>query len=309
MNSSRVEWKVGVFVALGLALAAALLIQFSKGLSLFADTYELRVRTRNVGGIQPGAFVLMAGVRVGDVVEAELDPLGAIVTLHVRIDRRFRIHDDAEFSIEQSGFLGDQYIAITPTANEGRILKDGDTVDCREPYNLQEAVRYAIGLIQRIDETAKQVNQVIARIDRVLLTDQTLTDLTVAVSNLRGLSEQARATLDAVDHVVRTNAPALNQASSNLVLFSTRLNATAEDLYSLVATNRQDVTETVRRLESAAQTVDRLLRDLDAGRGLAGTLLKNEELARHVALLSSNLAVTSSNLNRRGLWGILWKRK
>ena len=49
--------------------------------------------------------------------------------------------------------------------------------------------------------------------------------------------------------------------------------------------------------------------DLRAGKGLAGTVLQNEELATNVQLIAANLAITSSNLNRQGLWGILWSHK
>ena len=56
-------------------------------------------------------------------------------------------------------------------------------------------------------------------------------------------------------------------------------------------------------------TAKQLAADLQAGKGLAGTVLQNPELATNVQMLAANLAVTSSNLNRLGLWGILWSHK
>ena len=52
-----------------------------------------------------------------------------------------------------------------------------------------------------------------------------------------------------------------------------------------------------------------LLNDVQAGKGLAGSLLKNEQLASTVSQIANNLSITSSNLNRLGLWGILWQHK
>jgi len=49
--------------------------------------------------------------------------------------------------------------------------------------------------------------------------------------------------------------------------------------------------------------------DLQAGKGLAGNLLKNDQLAASVQDTAKNLSITSSNLNRLGLWGILWQHK
>jgi len=49
--------------------------------------------------------------------------------------------------------------------------------------------------------------------------------------------------------------------------------------------------------------------DLQAGKGLAGTLLQNDQLATNCLVIADNLAVATSNLNRLGLWGILWSHK
>ena len=46
--------------------------------------------------------------------------------------------------------------------------------------------------------------------------------------------------------------------------------------------------------------------NLQAGQGVAGTLLQNNQLAGNVQVVASNLVIATSNLNRLGLWGILW---
>jgi hypothetical protein len=49
--------------------------------------------------------------------------------------------------------------------------------------------------------------------------------------------------------------------------------------------------------------------NIQAGKGLAGKLLQNKELAANVSQIANNLSVTSSNLNQLGLWGVLWRKK
>jgi len=44
MSKSRLEWKVGLFVFIGLVLLAALLLEFSKGLTFFRPTYDIYLR-------------------------------------------------------------------------------------------------------------------------------------------------------------------------------------------------------------------------------------------------------------------------
>jgi hypothetical protein len=38
-------------------------------------------------------------------------------------------------------------------------------------------------------------------------------------------------------------------------------------------------------------------------------LLSNEQVATNVSQIAQNLSITTSNLNRLGLWGILWQHK
>jgi len=62
MNQKRLELKVGLFVLIGLAGIAGLMLKFSKGAALFRPTYALQLTAKNVGGLKPRAAVLMAGV-------------------------------------------------------------------------------------------------------------------------------------------------------------------------------------------------------------------------------------------------------
>ena len=72
MNRSRLELKVGLFVLICLGLLVGLLLQFSKGTTLFRHTYTIILNTSNVGGLRPRAGVLLSGVQVGTVSDITL---------------------------------------------------------------------------------------------------------------------------------------------------------------------------------------------------------------------------------------------
>ena len=211
--------------------------------------------------------------------------------------------------IEQSGFLGDQYVGIIPGDNTGALLKDGDEVESPEPFNIQEVARSAAGFIQRIDETAKKLDEAISRIDRLVLNEQTLTNLSATAGNFRLVSERALTTVDGINTIIETNRAAIDASVSNVFRFSGQLNVVGDDLQAVVRTNSAQISSAVKNIESSTVVLKSLLDDVQAGHGLAGGLLKDEQLKNHVSMLASNLAVTSSNLNRLGLWGILWKPK
>jgi phospholipid/cholesterol/gamma-HCH transport system substrate-binding protein len=309
MESKRLETKVGVFVFIGLALLAVLLIQFSKGTSLFHGTYELRLHAVNVGGLKPRAGVLLAGVQVGSVSDIMLAADGKSVTILLKIYKENKIYHDARFVIEQSGFLGDQYVSIIPTENQDRLLVNGDEVVCQEPFNLQEVARSASGFIQRIDETAKKLDAAVSDLHRYVLNEQTLTNLSIALVNMRTFTERAMNTVGDIDSLIATNGSRVGFAVSNVVIFSQQLTQLVGSAHILLATNGVAISAAVSNIESSTEILKKLMDDVQSGKGLAGTVLQNEQLATNVQNIANNLAVTTSNLNRVGLWGILWSHK
>ena len=277
MEKSRLETKVGLFVCIGLVLLAALLLQFSKGTNLWRGTYALHLHAANAGGIKPHAGVLLAGVSVGSVSEINLAPDRKSVTIDLKIYNEFPIYHDARFVIEQSGFLGDQFVSVIPTTNALPYLANGADVPCQEPFNLQEVARSAAGFIQRVDETAKKLDASVTDLRAQVLNAQTLSSFGTSITNLKLFTEEA---LD-----------------------------TVKDINGLVITNGANINGATKDIADATAIFKQLAADLQAGKGLAGTMLQNPELATNFQSIAANLSITSSNLNRLGLWGILWSHK
>lgn len=310
MQKSKVELKVGVFVLIALVLLGTLLVIFSKGVTRFSRTYELTLLTSDVGGLKKGSGVLMAGYTIGNVTGIELGENGEHVALTLQIQRKFRIRTNAVFVIEQSGFLGDQYVAVYPSTNRNaRFFDPGETATCPPPFNLQAVARNAAGFIERIDQTARRLNAAIDDVRRFVLNEQTLTNLAVTVDTLRTAAEQAQSAVGDIRSLVATNQAPLATTLSNLVTFSAQLEQSSAQLDQLVSSNTPAMTAAVKNIESSTVILESLLSDLKAGKGLAGTLLRDDSVATNVAAIARNLSITTSNLNRRGLWGILWKQK
>jgi len=306
MEKSHQEIKVGLFVLVGLVLLAVLLLQFSKSTSIFRGTYELRLHASNVGGLKERASVLLAGVQVGTVSGIELAPDGKSVTILLRVYKDYKIYHDARFVIQQSGFLGDQYVAVIPTINQLPVWTNGADVDCEAPFNLQETARAAAGFIQRIDETAQKLDAAVSDVRRLLLNTETLTNLSAAVGNLRDFSEQATNMVANINLLVATNGEQVDLAVSNVVFFSQDLIHLSDDARGVVSTNGAEISAAVKNIETSTETLKTLMDDLQSGKGLVGTLLKNEQLSTNVQAVAANLAIATSNLNQLGLWHFLW---
>jgi len=306
MEKSRLEIKVGLFVAIGLVLMAALLVQFSKGTSLFRSTYMLKLHTANVSGLKEKASVLLAGVGVGSVQKIRLDPSGTNVTIFLQIYTEYPIYHDARFVIEANGFLGDQYVSVVPTVNSMPLLTNGADVDCESPFNLQEVARGAAGFVQRLDDTAKKLDASVADLRSRVLNETTLANFGNAVTNLRVFTEQAVGTINDINGIINTNRAQVGTAMSNIVLFSAELSDLGNSASNLLATNGVNLTAATANIQDLTVNAKQIVNDVQAGKGLAGTLLQDKQVATNIELLAENLAEASSNLNRNGLWHFLW---
>jgi len=306
MEKSRIELKVGLFAAVAILLLCILLILFSKSTSLFRGTEDLYMTASNVGGLKERAAVLLAGVQVGTVYAIKLADDGKSVRIDLKVYSEYKIHNDARFVIEQSGFLGDQYVSVIPTLNQGDILTNHSEVVCEEPFNMQEVARSASGFIKHIDATAQKVDAAVTDIRATVLNENTLTNISIALVNLRKVSQNAEGTVDSINGVIATNSAEIAVAVSNLVYFSTELTNLAANAETILTTNGVEVTASTKNIENTTEKVNSILSDIQSGKGLAGTVLENQQLSTNVQGIINNIAVASSNLNRLGLWGFLW---
>jgi ABC-type transporter Mla subunit MlaD len=309
MHKSKLEWKVGLFVCVGLVLLAILLLQFTKGASFFRPHYDIRLRATSSSGLRENAQVLMAGVQVGFVHSIRLGADGKSVVMTLRIYRPFEIRKDSRFVIEQSGFLGDQYVSIQPTGNEGPVLRPGEEARAEAPVGIQDVARTAAGLIRQMNTAATNINSALIDARQTVFSAETLTNVSETLEIFRRASERGLAVADNVNSLVETNRAAIATSISNLLQFSEALNHSANTFRDLLATNAPGIRTTVQNVESSSASVKELLDGVKQGRGLAGKLLENEEIAANVSQIASNLSITTSNLNRRGLWGVLWGHK
>lgn len=306
MDSSRHATKVGLFVVFTLTLIALLLLNFSKGASLVTPVYRIHVVSENVGGLIPEAKVLMSGVQVGRVEALDLAADGRAVSITLRIQKKYAIHADARFEIEQSGFLGDQFVSIVPEKNLKDVLADGANVTAVKPFNLQEAARSAVGLMQKLETAVDRINGAVTRVDQLLLNETVLTNLSATAVNFRAVSEHAEAAVADARGVLATNGPMVTLTLSNLNALSLTLQKVATNLGATLDSARPELQAALHSAADATRDLKDLTSGLQHGEGMAGAILKDDALRNQFGLALTNLATVSSNLAK---FGILYSPK
>ena len=270
-NDPKLEFKVGLFIAAGLALLAALVLNFTKGVTLFKPTYQLHVQMQTAAGLKTAADVMMAGVTIGKVTRIDLDKDGHGVTITAELLSKFQIRQDAVFHIDALGFLGDQYVEVTtppgPAPAGVGFLKNGDTIRGEPPFNLQEAVRSTTDLLDAARKTLGEIDQAITNINRTVLSASTLADFTLSLSNIEALSESAMTVVSGARQLISSNQIGVSSTVSNLQTLSVKLDAMADELNGVIVTNRDPLNETIRNFRDTSGSLKQVAADLQAGRG------------------------------------------
>ena len=92
-----------------------------------ASGYTLFARFEHIDGLGVGADVRLAGVKIGSVNEARIDPQSfqAVVALSVRGD--IKLPKDSAAIITSESLLGGKYLSLQPGGDE-TLLQPGQTI-------------------------------------------------------------------------------------------------------------------------------------------------------------------------------------
>lgn len=145
MASPRsIEVKVGILILTATALLAVFIL--AMGGMNFQPTYSLFVDFDNPGGLQTGAPLKIAGVKVGKVTEIQFrggEAAGTgkrepLVRVKVVLEKRYQpaIHDNAAFFVTSAGILGEQYLALEPGSTDRPVLAENAIVRGIDPPRL-----------------------------------------------------------------------------------------------------------------------------------------------------------------------------
>lgn len=125
----RTHWGETAMGFLVLALAAAFLT-WSMGVAQggrLGDGYRVSAKFGDVGGLQPGAKISLAGVKVGSVSSVRVDPKTFLAVVELTLDGDVHVPSDSTAKVTSDGLLGGAHIALTPGGAEDN-LKPGDEI-------------------------------------------------------------------------------------------------------------------------------------------------------------------------------------
>lgn len=128
MQRSTMDLWVGVFVAAGLAAMLFLALKVGNLASAnLSESYLIKARFDNIGGLKVRAPVKSAGVVVGRVKNIDFDAERYQAIVALEVDKRYQFPRDTFATILTSGLLGEQYVGLE-AGGDTEVLKAGEDI-------------------------------------------------------------------------------------------------------------------------------------------------------------------------------------
>ena len=125
MRRNAIETVMGAVVL----LVAGVFVFFAYDMAQVkaVEGYEVTALFYKIGGLNEGSDVRISGIKVGTVIDHNLDSESYDARVRMTITREFKLPVDTVASIASEGLLGGKYVRLEPGTDKSYI-KDGGTI-------------------------------------------------------------------------------------------------------------------------------------------------------------------------------------
>jgi ABC-type transporter Mla subunit MlaD len=249
------EFKVGIFIFAGLAMLAALVVQFGRLGEGFKTYYALTVRFTDASGLLKGSDVLLAGARIGKVAGGpQLVREGNGVAVPLKIYDYIKIPEASKFTVGSSGLLGDRFVNVTmPPGVPTKFLQPNAYLSGARETGIDDLTREGGALVGDLRGVVQKIDTTVTRLNEDVLSKESADNLKSSISHL-------------------------NEATTAFAESSKKLGGVVDKADAAMDSARKAADDLQKVLSSATQ-----------GKGLLAALLTNQELANDLRALVSNL--------------------
>jgi len=298
-NESRgIEWKVGIFMLIGLVVIGFMAIKFGKLGQGLKKYYTITAEFPNASGLLKGADVNLAGARVGFTAEAPALIEGRYaVQVVLKIKDGVKIPSASTFLISSAGFIGDTFVSITPPANPdlNDILQDGASVKGIRMEGISDLAIKGGDVMDELKKRLKELEEPIRDIRERVLAEKNLKAIDEAFATLGEVSASFKSSMKGLDEVltkakeavqvVKEDAAAAKAPIEKLDGVMKKIDAAAGELKTTLAEIKAAASAVSKTFDAAKTLVNKA----NTGKGALGLLLGDKETADNLKALIQNL--------------------
>jgi phospholipid/cholesterol/gamma-HCH transport system substrate-binding protein len=190
--------RVGVFVLVALVAGIGMVYALGARARLFESRYTVHADFTEVGGLNEGATVRLAGVQIGRVKGVNLpsEP-GGKVRVDLSIARQFanRVRKNSVARIETQGLLGDRIVELTVGTADAPPTKDGDVIIARDPTDFAKIVSQGADTVKNVAALADSLK---ATAD-TLRQSKLIEDASATLASTRKVTDRVARMVDEVE--------------------------------------------------------------------------------------------------------------
>jgi phospholipid/cholesterol/gamma-HCH transport system substrate-binding protein len=227
---------VGAFVIAGVLLFAAGLFFIGSRRMLFDRTFGAYAEFANIGGLQKGAIVRVAGMGAGEVGEIHVpgSPSARFrVYMRLREDLHPLIRVDSVATIQTDGLVGNKYVQVDAGTDKAPIVQSGGTMQSREPFDVGQMIDR---LSRTLDLATTTVVEIRSRLEDALVSatdtanaaQELLTDVSKDARAIMASSQRVAADLKVIVANLRQGHGSLGKFLTDDELYATVKKIAAE---------------------------------------------------------------------------------
>jgi phospholipid/cholesterol/gamma-HCH transport system substrate-binding protein len=263
------EFKVGAFVFVGLAMLGALVVQFGRLGEGFKTYYPITVRFTDASGLLKGSDVLLAGAKIGKVAGGpRMVREGNGVDVPLNIYDYIKIPEGAKITVGSSGLLGDRFVNVTmPPGQPKKFIAPKSYIVGSRATGIDDLTREGGELVTDLRTAVQNINTTVTRLNEEALSSGTMQNWKTSIEHLNATTASLSESSKKLEGVV-------DKADSVM----TSIRKDADDMQGVIAEARKTV-----------QSATQVFREATHGNGLLAALLTNQDLANDLRALVSNL--------------------
>ena len=141
MKENILEIVVGCIVII-IAITFVLFTISSTGIK--KKGWYINAEFGNIGGLKVGDDVVIAGIKVGEVLSNKLDSQTFIAIVKLNLEKNISIPDNSIAKISSASLLGGQYVEIIPGASNIMFNEEQTIYNTRDPVSISELLGQAV---------------------------------------------------------------------------------------------------------------------------------------------------------------------
>ncbi len=263
---------------------------FLKGRDLLTSYKELYVRYDNVEGLAMSAPVTLNGFVIGKVNKIELQNKTGHFIVQMQIKSDFPIAKSSEANIYEPGFIGGKQIQIVPNFTDPTIAESGDFLPGHIiPGAISSLAEKLTPLQEKVEKMVVSADAVLKNVNSVL-DEKTKANLRSSIANLDATLAEFKTASHNVNDMLADNKSKINNTLTNFDKASANFSKISDSIA------KADLGKTIKKLETTLDNTNKIVADLNAGKGSMGKLLKDDALYTNFTKTSKELELLLQDL-------------